>query len=384
MNTELALDTTKATLPSYLRRVLRRIPQFTRNSRHFWSLVKHSTPRKLANLLLVETEFRLRKAVVKGYPYIVIIDPLNVCNLRCPLCPTGIGELGRKGQKISWETFTKVIDELSPYAYEVNLHNWGESLLHPHIYEMIEYIGQRNIGTNLSTNFNKISPQNIDKLINSGLEYLILSIDGISQETYSKYRVGGNIETVLDNVKTLVRRRSELQSSTPYIEWQFIVFEHNAHEVEAARKMAAELGINKFRVIPPGLPFDAENPDELRDKWFVKSYSGNNAGSVEEFRNVIDTACLYMYRSFTVNPDGHTAPCCIVYGTNNDFGDINKEDFRSVWNNAKYRSARSQYRANGDVVVPTVCDRCNIFRKKTPPPQHFLSSHSPPHSKNSG
>ncbi|BBA32756.1 radical SAM domain protein [Methylocaldum marinum] len=255
--------------------------------------------------------------------------------------------------------------------------------MHPHIYEMIEYIGQRNIGTNLSTNFNKISPQNIDRLINSGLEYLILSIDGISQETYSKYRVGGNIETVLDNVRTLVKRRSELKSSTPYIEWQFIVFEHNAKEVDAARMLAAELGVNRFRVIPPGLPFDAENPDELRDKWFVKNYSSDNGGSVEEFRDVIDTACLYMYRSFTVNPDGHTAPCCIVYGTHNDFGDINKEGFRSIWNNARYRSARSQYRANGQVAVPTVCDRCNIFRKKTPPPQSFFGSHSPPQPKDS-
>ena len=362
-------------LDNSILRLLRRIPQFTRTSRHFWSLVKHSTPRKIANLLLVEAEYRLRRTQVRGRPYIIIVDPLNVCNLRCPLCPTGTDDLGRKGQKMSWEVFQKTIDEMAPYAYEVNLHNWGESLLHPNIFEMIAYVASKNIATNMSTNFNLVTDKKIDQLINSGLEYLILSIDGISSETYDKYRVRGNLDKVLANVKKLIQRRRELHSSTPYLEWQFIVFKHNAHEVEAARELAMSMGVDRFRIIPPGLPFTAKDPEQLRREWFVpKTNDKQQEEEPETFREEISGPCFYLYRSFTTNPDGGTAPCCIVYGKDNDFGDIKTQNFHDIWNNEKYLSARSQYRDNGKVTTPTICDGCTIFKKRTQPPSKFLNT----------
>ena len=121
--------------------------------------------------------------------------------------------------------------------------------------------------------------QKLDKIITSRLEFLILSIDGISQDTYVKYRVLGNVNKVLGNVEKLIRRRKELGSKTPFIEWQFIVFDHNAHELEAAREMAEQMGVDRFRVIPPGIPFAAKEPDKLKDDWFVK----DDEGRVEDF-----------------------------------------------------------------------------------------------------
>lgn len=350
-------------LSSSLTKLRQKLPQMTRMSRHALSVIKHSTPRKLFNLALVELEYRLRRTTVRGHPYIIIVDPLNVCNLRCPLCPTGTGDLERKQQRMEWETFTRTIDEVAPYAYEINLHNWGESLLHPRIFDMIEYVNSKNIATNMSTNFNRASDEKIDNLIKSGLEYLILSIDGITQDTYVKYRVRGNVNKVLANVEKLVRRRKELGSRTPFIEWQFIVFEHNAHELEAAREMAYEMGVDRFRVIPPGIPFAAKEPDKLKDDWFIK----DDEGRVEAFQGDVPTSCFYLYRSMTTNPDGGTAPCCIVYGDKNDFGDFKTESLDEIWNNRKYQSARSLFKKGGRAVEPTICDGCHIFKQHGQP-----------------
>ena len=371
MGVKIEAESAAANTPSALKRAavkaLRAVPQYTRMSRHLWSLIKHSTPRKVFNLARVELEYRLRRTTVRGRPYILIIDPTNVCNLRCPLCPTGTGDLGRHGQMISWETFTKAFDQLAPYAYEVNLHNWGESLLHPRIGDLIEYASKRNVATNMSANLNSVSDELIDRLITSGLEYLILSIDGASQETYARYRVRGNFDDVMVNARKLMERKRALGSRTPHVEWQFIVFKHNAHEVDAARAMAEDLGVDTFRLVPPGLPFDSPEQDQLKRDWFVPKL-GDTSGEIEEFRGQNTTPCFYLYRSFTTNPDGKVAPCCVVYGENNDFGDIVREGFDTIWNNAKYRSARAQFRKHGDVTVPTVCDRCDWFEKRTQPP----------------
>ncbi len=348
---------------SALAKLRQKLPQLTRMGRHALSVIKHSTPRKLLNLAIVEVEFRLRRTTLRGHPYIIIVDPLNVCNLRCPLCPTGTGELDRKQQRMEWDTFTRTIDAVAPYAYEVNLHNWGESLLHPRIFDMIAYVNSKNIATNMSTNFNRASDEKIDSLIKSGLEYLILSIDGITQETYAKYRVRGNVRKVLENVEKLIARRRELGSRTPFIEWQFILFEHNAHELESARQMAQELGVDRFRVIPPGIPFAAKEPENLKDKWFLK----DDKGRVEAFQGDVPTSCFYLYRSMTTNPDGGIAPCCIVYGDKNDFGDFKTDSLEDVWNNKKYQSARALFKEGGRGIEPTICDGCHIFKQRGEP-----------------
>jgi radical SAM protein with 4Fe4S-binding SPASM domain len=346
-------------------RALKAVPQYTRMSRHARSVLKHSTPRKVANLLLTELEYRLGATTVRGRPYVLIVDPTNICNLKCPLCPTGTRTQGRRPQLMKWETFTRVIDELAPYAYEINMHNWGESVLHPHVFDMIEYATRRNVATNMSAHFNTVKEDTIERLVTSGLEFLCLSIDGATQESYSKYRVGGQLDNVLDHARQLVQRKRERGSKTPYIEWQFIVFRHNAHEIELARKMAADIGFDRFRLIPPGIAFEMQEIEKLKREWFVPAGS---ADAVADFRDTHDEPCFYLYRSFTVNPDGRVAPCCIVYGEHNDFGSIVDEGFSAIWNGEKYRSARAQFRRHGKVTTPTVCDRCSWFKKPERPP----------------
>jgi len=351
---------------SFLHRLARRVlnvPTYARTSRALGSLVAHWTPRRLWNLALAEAEFRLRRPRVWSKPSVLVVDPTNVCNLRCPLCPTGLMQHGRRPGMITWEMYTKVIDAAAPWALKVNLFNWGEPLLHTHLFEMIRYARDKNLGTSLSSNLSiELTDERIDALVRSGLEYLCLSIDGVTQDVYSTYRRRGDLETVLNNVRRIAKRRRELGSSTPVLEWQFIPMRHNEHQIDWARQLAAEIGVDKFRCIPVGLPFDAPDAEALAEHWFpVSGRDGVEMSSNEQ----ASTACYFLYRYLVVNPDGRVSPCCVVSGERNDFGDLREEDLASLWNNAMFRSGRALYRAGGSPQRATVCERCELFAKRS-------------------
>jgi MoaA/NifB/PqqE/SkfB family radical SAM enzyme len=356
---------------TYINQIARRVfrvPTYARQSEALHTVMSHSTPRRLFNLLLVEAEYRLRRTRVYGRPYVLVIDPTNVCNLRCPLCPTGLLQQGRRGEMIPWETFTRIVDLAAPWSYKVNLFNWGEPLLHPHVFDMIRYVRGKNLGTTMSTNFSiELDDTRIDALITGGLEFLCLSIDGATQENYGRYRRKGNLQLVLSNVRRLVQRRRELGRRRPVIEWQFIPMKHNEHEVQDARRLASEIGVDRFRCIPVGLPFDSANPRQLKEEWFPIKIKGAKTSGGEEMpsNEQAQTACHFLYRYLVVNPDGKASPCCVVYGEGNDFGDTAVGDFDGLWNNTNYRSARAHYSREGQVEVHTVCDRCDLFAKRS-------------------
>ncbi len=355
---------------SLAERYLKRIPQYTRNARHLRAVVGHGTPRKWLNLARVEAERKLRRIEVSGHPYLLIIDPTNFCNLRCPLCPTGVQNLGRKQSMMSLDCFKRYFDPHIPYLFEVYLHNWGESLLNKQTYDMIAYAQANNVGTNLSSNLSALNSEDLDRLIDSGLEYLVVSLDGASEETYSKYRVRGKFDRVIHNMRELVARRNKRGLKTPVIEWQFIVMKHNEHEVATAERLAAEWGVDLVRFIPVGLPYDFKNRKALQDEWFPVRMEGRVKGAAHEEQTFGQGykpgPCFYLYRSMVVNSDGGVSPCCVVYQQNRDFADLSKVDgdidVLAIYNNEKYKSARSLYSPKTvEKKCRTVCDGCDIF-----------------------
>ena len=363
-----------------LRRQLERIPQYRRHAKHLRGLIAHSTVRKLANLALIESEWLLRRRVVRGHPYILFVDPTNVCNLKCPLCPTGTGDLGRPAGMLKFECFKDIIDRFAPYAYEVNLYNWGEPLLNKDIFRMIEYASARNLMPAMSSNLNTVRDTDIENIAQSKLEYLTVSLDGTTQDVYAHYRRQGNLDLVMANLKTLMERRRALDKKTPFVEWQFIVMKHNAHQIEDARRLAKLVGVDLLRFIPVGLPFDAKDRARLRQEWYPET--GDPAQRAAAFQYQFlqrprRSACFYLYRSITVNPDGRVSPCCIVYGQHNDFGDSLAGRFDDLWNNEKFQSARALFAKDGRPTERTVCDRCHIFEQRARGPRPRASATRP-------
>ncbi len=188
--------------------------------------------KKLLNFWRIEMQLRAGKSKVQGYPYEWEIDTTNICQLKCPLCHTGLGNIHRDKGTMHFDTYTKVIDEIRDYCIWLSLYSWGEPFLNKEIDKFVAYAHQAKIATIISSNLNKpLTPQMAESLIRAGLDVLIVSIDGTTQEVYEQYRVTGRLDRVIDNLKLLAQKKRELGSKTPYIEWQFIVMRQIDHQI---------------------------------------------------------------------------------------------------------------------------------------------------------
>ena len=345
---------------------LGRLPQYTRKVRHLQQVLHHHTPKKLFNMAKAEWGLWRGHTSLSSMPYVYIIDPCNACNLRCPLCPTGLQVLERPTKMMNYDCYRRIIDQIKDYGIEVILHNWGESFLHPRIFDMIRLTADANIGTNISSHFNNITDEMIDRIIDSGLENLTVSLDGVTQDVYEIYRVKGNIENALSGLKRLQARKRERKSRTPVVEWQFIVMKHNEHQLSQAQAIAKELNVERFRAISAGLPYNDIDNLHLAEQWMSVNveFQGYHPGRMSR-GFLYDEPCFYPYRAMTINPDGGVAPCCVVYHKKRDFGDAETESLRSIWNNKHYRSARSLFSNHPiDDPITTVCDGCILYKQK--------------------
>ncbi len=294
---------------------------------------------KLNNFLLIEEDKKELREHVRGFPYWLTIDPANYCTLRCPFCPTGQGRGSREKGMLSFENFKKLADELGPYLIHIDFCNWGEPLLNNQIYRMIEYAKQYNVDTKVDSSLNHFSEKDAEDMVLSGLDRLIVSIDGASQETYSKYRIGGDFNKVIDNLKILVSKRKELGRVNPYISWQFLVFRHNEHEIEDAKIMSRDLGVDSIGItkafignkewIPLNEEYSHYKKEEIKEEF-----------TSEHFKVSRHMACNWPWEAIVINPNGSVSVCCSVEDEKDDFGNIFEASFRDIWNNDKYRQAR--------------------------------------------
>lgn len=338
-----------------------------RYRRHVSKIINYGTPKKIANAMIAEWELRRQNTVLRSHPYYYIIDVCDVCNLRCPLCPTGNLSIARKQAMLSLQQYKEVFDKIKEYALVVSMYNHGEPLLNPDVFSIVEHTHRNRVGTNISSNFNWPQPVEINDFIRSGLDYVTVSLDGVTQEAYEQYRVRGDIAEVFENLRRLVSAKKVLKSKTPFVEWQFIVFKHNEHEMAAARKLAAEIGVDLLRFVSPGMqPEDMHNA-ELQDKWMPDNplYWERNPKLVEERGYVFDRACFYLYRSMFIYPGGGVTPCCFAHDDRQDFGNIYRNSVAEIWNSEMYRSSRMLFSktAPSESRVETVCDKCTVFRQ---------------------
>lgn len=302
----------------------------------------------------------------------VIIDPINMCNLKCPLCPTGSDKLNYPRGRISIEQF-KLIIERMPSLKSISLYNWGEPFLNSEIFEIIKYAENKKIATMIHSNFSlKKDDGFFKKIIDSGLNQLIISLDGASQESYEKYRKGGNFELVINNLRKLQTSKKSLSKLKPNITWKYIVNKYNEHEIEIAKKMAKELEIN-FETVKMGLGDDL--PDVNFDESFEKSKESwlpKDAKYIDERYlgkhsfPLYDSPCNYLFSSLVINHDGDVFPCCFVSDKRYSFGNIFNESFSNIWNNKTYLYSRKLFYftfARSDK-IESICSDCYNFKKR--------------------
>jgi len=327
-----------------------------KGQQHLTKLLRHSTPLKLANWLLAKAQRSLRQARVWGYPYHYVIDPTNICTLRCPLCPTGRGTLKRPRGKMSFHNFKKLVDEIAPYAYFLDLYNWGEPFLHAQIFDMIDYASSRNISTKISTNLNHFDEGMARRAVEAGLEELVISLDGADQETYEKYRVGGSLDKVIEGIRALVRQRELHRSLFPILTMRVLLNRHNEHQIPAIRHLGRQLGVDNVVVAP--IMVNTDSPEDMAE-WLPT----DEERSFYDYRTRQDKtlqrvkACPYLWETCVISWEGGVSPCCWYDDPANDFGNAFAQPIKDIWNNEFYIASRQVFRGE-EVGLETVCVRC--------------------------
>lgn len=239
-----------------------------------------------------------------------------------------------------------LIDETGPYLFTLNLCNWGEPLLNPELPEMIAHAKTYNIVVGLSTNLNFLSEKMAKAIAGSGLDVMVISIDGASSETYSKYRQGGSFETVMENIKKLLTFKNQ-EEEFPLLIWQFLVNKYNEKEIETARVMAEKVGayflpsrmrtsMGKELLLPL-----YERVREMKE-WLPENpiYNKYSYDITQETRTPQKT-CKWLWTTAVVNWDGSVSPCCGVFEKLLDFGTFSEgRRFHDVWNSERYISSR--------------------------------------------
>lgn len=319
--------------------------------------------KKLLNLLSVVFQKKVGVSKVWGTPFLLFVDTTNICNLRCPLCPTGLNLPGYERGVMKFDTFKKVIDEIGGCLFSVGLYDWGEPFLNKDIFKMIKYANKKKVITFLSTNANLLDEAKIKKIVESQLDQIVISLDGVDEKSYAKYRVKGDYSRVINNVRALVELKKKMGSNKPFIEWQFLVMKHNEKDIGAAKEMSRKLGVDSIHFRPINLcdtPFQGTYDKNLAVEWLP-----TNANYKFEYDRppLNKTTCLWLWYSIFVNWKGDIYPCCETFEERHKFGSIYKDSIRDIWNNDYYLDARSLFLGRTPT-KKTICNSCQAFKKR--------------------
>jgi MoaA/NifB/PqqE/SkfB family radical SAM enzyme len=364
--------------------------------------------RRYENLFRALDEQQAYKQRVESYPVCLTLDAASVCQLKCPFCIHGMTSPLRPYTSLDWDLFKSLIDELGPYLFHADLDNWGEPFLNKKLLEMITYLKNQAIRVRLSTNISlPLTEEFLEQFIRCQPDYVIISIDGFSQETYEIYRVQGDFHLAMSNLETLARLRHKLKLEKPRLVWQFLVFSFNEHELPKAAQHAQKIGVD-FRPSAPYIDLN-RHPDWLpsqeryirepyqSEKLVQKGLPPNDSGLTQlsgernNLARAIDedslhgTAvlgdisqdkvassgsstpsserypCDWLYLKACINADGSLSSCCGRYPGDPNWGELGQGAFHRLWNNSCLQEARRCLtEVEKEYPAEIICARCPL------------------------
>ena len=290
-----------------------------------------------------------------GLPVSMSIEPTTSCNLRCPECPSGLRSFTRPTGMIAKDTFKKLLNELHLDLSYLMLYFQGEPYLNPDFLDLVNFADKQNIYTTTSTNAHFLDQETADKTVESGLSRIIVSIDGTEQASYEKYRIGGNLEKVINGIKNLVETKKRLKSHRPLIILQFLLFKHNTHQIPEVRKMARDLQADELEFKTAQVYNFKNGSDLIPDEEIFSRYkkNGNNQFHI---KNDMINKCWKMWHSCVMTWDGDIVPCCFDKDAKYKMGNINNQRFAEIWNGSKYQEFRANLFSNRSVI--DMCKNC--------------------------
>lgn len=307
------------------------------------------------NFLLAHYERLMRVETVRSRPFVLLLDPSSLCQLQCPVCPTGLENAGKVGHGrifyraprtlLNREIFEQVLAELGDFLFFVHLYNWGEPLLNPNLTRFIRELAQRDIAVDIHTNLSlPLTDRAIEELLGSGISRIEASIDGFSQATYGRYRVNGRFDLARDNLVKLAAARDRLGADIQIV-WNFLVFRFNEQEIESAQFFCEERGIEFVRreaALSEGLRDEflpSYREGEILDDFFVQ---GAKLFEPATIAGRSEQSCGWHYYYSAVNADGSVSPCCAPWESDWDFGRVEpgRRSFADIWNSPAFQASR--------------------------------------------
>lgn len=324
------------------------------------NLLTKLTFRRSINALKVVLSYYISKITGRarqwGLPISIAIEPTTSCNLRCPECPSGKREFTRPTGMLNADFFKQTIDTLYKNTYYLTFYFQGEPYLNPKFLAMVNYASQKNMYTATSTNAHYLGDENAKNTVTSGLDRLIISIDGTTQETYQSYRIGGELSKVIDGAKNIVKWKKQLRSKTPHVVFQFLVVKPNEHQIDEIQKIASDIGVDEVR-FKTAQVYDYENGNPLipvTEKY--SRYKKQNNGNYV-VKNKMDNHCWRLWSATVITWDGLVVPCCFDKDAQHQMGDLKQLTFKELWKNTAYTNFRSAVLRSRKEI--DICSNCS-------------------------
>jgi len=306
--------------------------------------------KKARNLARIAANRLLPVSKTMGYPYMAHVSPAGVCNLRCDRCPAHASDTAGRAL-LPYETFERFVGEVGEYLVYVILWSWGEPLLNPDIYRMMKAAHDRGVLSVTSSHMNTLDVSSAEEMVASGLDALIVAIDGATPETYARLRPGGDLDLAVSNTRMLLEARERAGSATPYVNLRMVVSRENEHEVPAFKDLGRELGVDmiSFKAYSTRQAgycdpeWDRERaPEDQALRWYEygEDYDlGKGRGRYD---------CRFPWTKPTVFADGSVLMCEFDLRCEHPFGNLNEQSFSELWFSERAEGMRRAFRRDRD------------------------------------
>jgi len=292
---------------------------------------------------------------IKGMPVSISIEPTTSCNLRCPECPSGLRSFTRPTGMLDQSLFQNTIDQLAGTLSYLTFYFQGEPYLNPQFLDMVHYASRKGIYTATSTNAHYLNDAAARKTVESGLDRLIISIDGTTQKSYESYRVGGHLEKVIEGTKNIIAWKRKLNSKKPHVVFQFLVVKPNEHQIPDVHALAKKLGVDQV-VLKTAQIYDYKNGSDLIPTQAQYARYHKKSDGTYDIKNKLLNHCWKMWHSCVITWDGKVVPCCFDKDAHFVLGDLNRNSFEDIWYGAAYTTFReSLLRSRNEIEI---CKNC--------------------------
>ena len=323
----------------------------------YLNLLRKQSIKKAYNLFVAYLGYVLsnifKRPFLFGKPPFLSIEVTNYCNLSCLQCPTGLGKLNRTSGNMSFKLYQNILNENYKHLSYLNLYFQGESFLHPEIFKMIEYASRLKVYTAIATNGHFLNETNCRKIIESGLNKIIISLDGATEESYKKYRRNGNFNKVIYGIEYLVRLKKITKFKMPFIELQFLAFDHNINEVTLIKKLGKQLNVDKTEIKTAQI-IDNNNDVKTPKESYYSRYQKTETGKLQIKK--MKKRCWRLWSNPVITWDGNILPCCFDKQGEFVFGNITNEKLSEIIRNEKSLQFREVYLLNNKNNL--ICNNC--------------------------